>query len=84
MSTEQNPQLKKGAAGWFLLATLGVSYVISGSFAGWNYGFAVSSWFGMMIAVGLMGIMYFGLVLCLAEMSAALPSAAGGTGFRER
>lgn len=78
MSTEENPQLKKGAAGWFLLATLGVSYVISGSFAGWNYGFAVSSWFGMMIAVGLMGIMYFGLVLCLAEMSAALPSAAGG------
>ena len=30
--------LKKGAAGWVLLAGLGVSYVISGDFAGWNFG----------------------------------------------
>ena len=29
-------QLKKGAAGWILLAGLGVSYVISGDFAGWK------------------------------------------------
>ncbi|KZK98795.1 MULTISPECIES: ethanolamine permease [unclassified Pseudovibrio] len=78
MKHEEKSQLQKGAAGWFLLATLGVSYVISGSFAGWNYGFAVTNWFGMVIAVALMGLMYFCLVLCLAEMSAALPSAAGG------
>ncbi len=31
-------QLKKGTAGWVLLAGLGVSYVISGDFAGWNFG----------------------------------------------
>ncbi len=31
-------QLKRGAAGWLLLAGLGVSYVISGDFAGWNFG----------------------------------------------
>jgi ethanolamine permease len=78
MKHDEKTQLQKGAAGWFLLATLGVSYVISGSFAGWNYGFAVTNWFGMVIAVALMGLMYFCLVLCLAEMSAALPSAAGG------
>ncbi|QUS58460.1 ethanolamine permease [Pseudovibrio brasiliensis] len=78
MKDSETSQLQKGAAGWFLLATLGVSYVISGSFAGWNFGFAVTSWFGMIIAVALMGLMYFCLVLCLAEMSAALPSAAGG------
>ncbi|KZL13274.1 ethanolamine permease [Pseudovibrio sp. Ad26] len=78
MKHDEKSQLQKGAAGWFLLATLGVSYVISGSFAGWNYGFAVTNWFGMVIAVALMGLMYFCLVLCLAEMSAALPSAAGG------
>ncbi len=29
-------QLKKGAVGWLLLVGLGVSYVISGDFAGWN------------------------------------------------
>ncbi|MGH0001995.1 ethanolamine permease [Pseudovibrio ascidiaceicola] len=78
MKHDEKTQLQKGAAGWFLLATLGVSYVISGSFSGWNYGFAVTNWFGMVIAVALMGFMYFCLVLCLAEMSAALPSAAGG------
>ncbi|WP_109314878.1 ethanolamine permease [Pseudovibrio ascidiaceicola] len=78
MKHDEKTQLQKGAAGWFLLATLGVSYVISGSFAGWNYGFAVTNWFGMVIAVALMGLMYFCLVLCLAEMSATLPSAAGG------
>lgn len=78
MKTVETHQLQKGAAGWFLLATLGVSNVISGSFAGWNYGLAVTSWFGMVIAVAVMALMYFALVLCLAEMSAALPSAGGG------
>ena len=31
-------QLKRGAAGWMLLVGLGVAYVISGDFAGWNFG----------------------------------------------
>ncbi len=30
----QQRQLKRGAAGWILLAGLGVSYVISGDFSG--------------------------------------------------
>lgn len=30
--------LKSGSAGWFLLMGLGVAYVISGDFSGWNYG----------------------------------------------
>ena len=33
-------RLKSGAAGWVLLAGLGVAYVISGDFAGWNFGLA--------------------------------------------
>ena len=32
--------LKKGTAGWVLLAGLGVSYVISGDYSGWNLGLA--------------------------------------------
>src|SRR5689334_14122583 len=31
-------QLKSGSAGWLLLAGLGVSYVISGDYSGWNFG----------------------------------------------
>lgn len=32
----QERELKKGAAGWVLLVGLGVAYVISGDYAGWN------------------------------------------------
>ncbi len=74
-------QLKKGSAGWLLLAGLGVSYVISGDFAGWNFGIAEAGWGGFVIAAGLMGLMYFALVLSLAEMSAAIPAAGGGYSF---
>lgn len=34
----EHRQLRRGAAGWVLLAGLGVAYVISGDFAGWNFG----------------------------------------------
>ncbi|ABM02144.1 ethanolamine:proton symporter, EAT family [Psychromonas ingrahamii 37] len=74
-------QLKKGAAGWILLAGLGISYVISGDFAGWNFGIAQAGWGGFVIAAVLMGIMYLTLVLSLAEMSAAIPAAGGGYSF---
>lgn len=37
-------QLEKGVAGWVLLAGLGVAYVISGDFAGWNFGLAEGGW----------------------------------------
>ena len=74
-------QLKKGAAGWILLAGLGISYVISGDFAGWNFGIAQAGWGGFVIAAVLMGVMYLTLVLSLAEMSAAIPAAGGGYSF---
>ena len=74
-------QLKKGAAGWILLAGLGVSYVISGDFAGWNFGIAQAGWGGFVVAAILMGIMYLTLVLSLAEMSAAIPASGGGYSF---
>ncbi|RFC63678.1 ethanolamine permease [Fulvimarina endophytica] len=74
-------QLQSGTAGWILLAGLGVSYVISGNFAGWNFGIAQAGWGGFVIAAILMGVMYFALVLALAEMSAAIPAAGGGYSF---
>ncbi len=76
--------LKRGAAGWILLAGLGVSYVISGDFAGWNFGLDEGGWGGLMIATILMGIMYSCMVFGLAEMSSALPVAGAGYGFARR
>ncbi|WP_010433714.1 ethanolamine permease [Vibrio cyclitrophicus] len=74
-------QLKRGTAGWILLAGLGVSYVISGDFAGWNFGIGQAGWGGFLIAAIAMAVMYFTLVLSLAEMSAAIPAAGGGYSF---
>ena len=77
-------QLQKGAAGWVLLAGLGVAYVISGEFAGWNFGLAEGGWGGLFIATILMAVMYTAMVYALAEMSAAIPVAGAGYGFARR
>ena len=77
-------QLRSGAAGWVLLAGLGVAYVISGDFAGWNFGLAEGGWGGLLIAALLMGVMYTCMVFGLAEMSSALPVAGAGYGFARR
>ncbi|XVV06776.1 ethanolamine permease [Actinosynnema sp. CA-248983] len=80
----EHRQLKRGAAGWVLLAGLGVSYVISGDFAGWNFGLAEGGWGGLLIATVLMGAMYTCMVFGLAELAAALPVAGAGYGFARR
>ena len=77
-------ELLKGAAGWILLAGLGVAYVISGDFAGWNFGLAEGGWGGLAIATLLMAVMYTAMVFSLAELSATIPSAGGGYGFARR
>ncbi|MDK3258524.1 ethanolamine permease [Blastococcus capsensis] len=77
-------QLRGGAAGWVLLAGLGVAYVISGDFAGWNFGLAEGGWGGLLIATVLMGIMYTAMVFGLAELASALPVAGAGYGFARR
>jgi ethanolamine permease len=77
-------QLKKGAAGWVLLAGLGVAYVISGDFAGWNFGIAEGGWGGLLIATVLMATMYTCMVFGLAEMASAIPVAGAGYGFARR
>ncbi len=80
----QKRELKQGAAGWLLLAGLGVAYVISGDFAGWNFGLEQGGWGGLLIAAVLMAIMYTCMVFGLAELASALPVAGAGYGFARR
>ena len=77
-------RLRSGAAGWVLLAGLGVAYVISGDYAGWNFGLAEGGWGGLLIATILMAIMYTCMVFALAELSSTIPTAGGGYGFARR
>ena len=74
-------QLKQGAVGWILLVGLGVAYVISGDFAGWNFGLAQGGWGGMFIATVVVAIMYLCMCLSMSEMSTMLPTAGGGYSF---
>ncbi|MFF5446683.1 ethanolamine permease [Streptomyces sp. NPDC012888] len=76
--------LRRGSAGWLLLTGLGVAYVVSGDFSGWNIGLAEGGFGGLAIATVLMGTMYACLVFALAELSAILPTAGGGYGFARR
>ena len=76
--------LQRGSAGWLLLTGLGVAYVVSGDYAGWNFGLAEGGFGGLAIATVLMGTMYACLVFSLAELSSVLPTAGGGYGFARR
>ncbi|MBI0384829.1 ethanolamine permease, partial [Streptomyces albiflaviniger] len=50
--------LRRGSAGPLLLTGLGVAYVVSGDFSGWNFGLAEGGFGGLAIAALLMGLMY--------------------------
>lgn len=80
----QKRQLKTGTAGWLLLAGLGVSYVVSGDYSGWNFGLARGGFGGLAIAAVVVAAMYLALVLSMAELSSALPAAGGGYTFARR
>ncbi|MFD5427393.1 ethanolamine permease [Streptomyces sp. NPDC127084] len=80
----QRRTLRRGSAGWLLLTGLGVAYVVSGDFSGWNIGLSKGGFGGLAVATVLMGVMYACLVFALAELSAILPTAGGGYGFARR
>ncbi|WP_029368459.1 ethanolamine permease [Mycobacterium sp. UM_WWY] len=80
----QKRQLKSGSAGWLLLAGLGVSYVVSGDYSGWNFGLGQGGFGGLVIAAVIIAGMYLALVLGMAELSSALPAAGGGYTFARR
>lgn len=80
----QRRTLRRGSAGWLLLTGLGVAYVVSGDYSGWNVGLDKGGFGGLAIATVLMGAMYACLVFSLAELSTILPTAGGGYGFARR
>src|SRR3954454_19562287 len=77
-------QLRTGTAGSLLLAGLGVSAVISGDYAGWNFGLGQGGFGGLLIATILMAVMYTAMVFGLAELASTLPTAGGGYTFARR
>lgn len=72
--------LRRHARVWSLWA-LGVGAVISGDFFGWNFGLAAGGFGGLLIATGIITVMYAGLCYSIAEMSPALPHTGGAYSF---
>ncbi|MCS5636989.1 MAG: ethanolamine permease [Myxococcota bacterium] len=56
---------------------LGVGYVISGEYFGWNLGLPIGGSYGMLAATVLVTFMYVSFILSYAELACAIPRAGG-------
>lgn len=68
-------------AGPLLLWGLGVGYVISGDYFGWNFGLTATGYWGFLVALAIVGVLYATMCAAIAEMSAAIPHAGGPYAF---
>lgn len=67
-----------------MLWGLGVGYVISGMYFGWNAGFKEGGTLGMGIATGFVIIMYAAFSFSYAELACAIPKAGGVFDYANR
>ncbi|NOT76231.1 MAG: ethanolamine permease [Cyclobacteriaceae bacterium] len=63
---------------------LGVGYVISGNYFGWNLGLEQGGSLGLAIATGVVIIMYVTFTFSYAELSCAIPKAGGAFDYASR
>ncbi|MCA9709327.1 MAG: amino acid permease, partial [Myxococcales bacterium] len=71
-------------AGPVLLWGLGVGYVISGDYFGWNYGLNAGGFGGLLVATALMATLYVTMIFSIAELATAMPVAGGPYAFARR
>lgn len=67
-----------------MLWALGVGYVISGMYFGWNLGLPESGTYGLLAATVLVTLLYLSFVLSYAELACALPRAGGAFVYATR
>jgi len=82
-SVPESAHLKK-ALGPVMLWALGVGYVISGMYFGWNLGLPVGGPYGLLAATILVTILYVTFVMGYAELACALPRAGGAFIYARR
>ncbi len=79
----ENNQLKK-TLGPLMLWGLGVGYVISGMYFGWNLGLEKGGTYGLAIATVFIIIMYVTFTFSYTEMACAIPRAGGAFDYADR
>jgi len=67
-----------------MLWGLGVGYVISGMYFGWNLGLDKGGTLGLAIATGFVVLMYLSFTFSYAELAAAIPKAGGAADYASR
>ncbi len=63
---------------------MGVGYVISGMYFGWNLGLPQAGPYGMLVAMAIITVMAFCFVLSYAELATAMPRAGGVFVYTDR
>jgi ethanolamine permease len=76
-STHDETLHLKKVLGPLTLWGLGVGYVISGEYFGWNLGLPLGGTYGLLIAFLLITVMYLAFVFSYAELACAIPRAGG-------
>lgn len=84
MSKEPESNQLKRTLGPFMLWGLGVGYVISGMYFGWNLGLAEGGTLGLAIATFFIIIMYVTFTFSYTEMACAIPKAGGAFDYADR
>ena len=83
MSNNPAPELKR-ILGPLLVWGLGVGYVISGMYFGWNLGLEKGGTLGLAIATFFIIIHYAAFTLSYTELACAIPKAGGAFDYAER
>lgn len=73
-------KLKK-VAGPLLLWGIAVGAVISGDYYGWNAGLGLTGYWGFLVAIGVMAVLYLGLSFVIGELGAAIPHSGGAYAY---
>ncbi len=82
-AASNQPTLKK-TLGPLMLWGLGVGYVISGMYFGWNLGLAEGGTLGLALATFFIIIMYVTFTFSYTELACAIPKAGGAFDYADR
>ncbi len=81
--SESTPQLSR-SLGPLMLWGMGVGYVISGMYFGWNLGLAAGGTYGLAIATFFIVILYITFTFSYTELACAIPKAGGVLDYANR
>ena len=83
-SSQTEPGKLRRTLGPVMLWGLGVGYVISGEYFGWNLGLPLGGTWGMLVATIIITVMYVAFTLSYAELACAMPKAGGVFVYAQR